>query len=212
MYEVKWFKAADESAVLILAHGAGAGSQSEFMQDMAGRLSQLGVSVVLFDFPYMQKQIALQTRRPPDRMPVLLDAMTAVIDTVTGTSHSPLWLGGKSMGGRVASMILASDTCPAGLMGGIVFGYPFHPPGKPDKLRTAHLPELNHPLLIVQGERDTFGGQHEVAGMTLGKQVTTMFIADGDHSLKPRKKSGLTEAQNRSCAADAAATFIKEAP
>lgn len=119
----------------------------------------------------------------------------------------PIYIGGKSMGGRMASLV-ADELGVAGL---ICLGYPFHPPGKPDKLRTAHLAGLQTPTLICQGERDTFGQRAEVAGYDLSSAINFEWLPDGDHSFKPRKRSGFTEADNLAAAAAACAAFIARA-
>ncbi|WP_374211864.1 alpha/beta family hydrolase [Alteromonas gilva] len=192
-------------ATVILAHGAGAGAESEFMASMAQLLAQQNINVVRFNFAYMQTVLATGKRRPPDRMPRLLECFNAVIARVTQQWPTlPLFVGGKSMGGRVATMLL--DDSPA--RGGIALGYPFHPPGKPDKLRTEHLESLQKPLLIVQGERDTFGTQKEVRGYSLSSAIDTQFLADGDHSFKPRKASGYSQQQHIAAAARHCQRFI----
>jgi len=204
---IEWFKSTTQPAIaqFIFAHGAGAGSDSEFMQNMATRLSEHAIDVGLFDFEYMQ--IAKQTnkRRPPDRAPKLLSYYASIL--TQAQPNLPLFIGGKSMGGRMASMLACSSEQP--ILGVIAFGYPFHPPGKPEKLRTDHFADIACPFLVLQGERDTFGTQEELAIMPMPKQPNYIWLADGDHSLKPRKKSGVTEAQNREVAALGAAQFIK---
>ena len=191
----------DARATLLLAHGAGAGMEHEWMVTMAGALAERGLRVVRFEFPYMHAR--REGRRPgPDRMPKLLNCYREVFDAQDG----PTFLCGKSMGGRAATM-LAGDVDCAGV---IAFGYPFHPPGKPENLRTAHLETLRTPTLIVQGERDTFGGREEVAIYTLSDAVQLCWLEDGDHSLKPRKKSGHTLEGHLQRAADAAAQFCSQ--
>ncbi|WP_100658459.1 alpha/beta family hydrolase [Alteromonas flava] len=192
---------------IILAHGAGAGMQSEFMQAMANALSQRGVLTWLFNFPYMQIQESTGKKRPPDRAPKLLDAISQVLEQVTSEPEfeptTPLLLGGKSMGGRMMSMWAAEQATTAGPINGVVaLGYPFHPPGKPDKLRIEHFSQLPCNILIIQGERDTFGNQACVAQLTLPSLVNVRWLADGDHSFKPRKSSGLTQQQHILQAAD----------
>ncbi|MCV2886657.1 dienelactone hydrolase family protein [Aestuariibacter sp. AA17] len=197
-------KAEHPIANFIFAHGAGAGKDSDFMQDMSARLVGLGITVIRFDFPYMQTIAETGKKRPPDRAPVLLDYFKRVIGDVTRTL--PLFIGGKSMGGRMASLLLDEED----VAGGIVFGYPFHPPGKPEKLRTEHLQTLSTPLLILQGERDTFGRKDEISEYSLSKQVNVRFLADGDHSLKPRKASGLSYDEHLNTAANLTAEFISQ--
>jgi predicted alpha/beta-hydrolase family hydrolase len=179
---------------LVLAHGAGQGMDSPFMQTVAEGVAAGGVRVVRFDFPYMQRARAEDRRRPPDRTPALLDAWRAVIDELLaeGVSRDRLLIGGKSMGGRMASLI-ADEQRVAGL---VCLGYPFHPPGKPDRLRTEHLEQLRTQTLICQGERDSFGRRDEVAGYRLSDRIRIAWLSDGDHSFKPRKRSGRSESDN----------------
>lgn len=190
----------DAFATLVLAHGAGAGMEHDWMEQMTAALTERGMRVIRFEFAYMHAR--REGRRPgPDRMPKLLDRYREVL----ASQEAPVFLGGKSMGGRVATM-LADEVACAGV---VAFGYPFHPPGKPDKLRTAHLQVLQTPLLIVQGERDTFGTREEVASYGLAETVQLAWMEDGDHSLKPRKKSGLTLEGHLAAAASHAAAFCQ---
>ena len=188
-----------ERGHIILAHGAGAGMDSDFMQFAASGLAAAGYEAILFNFPYMEKRIADGGRRPPDRAPKLLDHFRTVIAQVKAGIKDPgrpLLIGGKSMGGRMASMIAAET--PDIANGLIVFGYPFHPPGKPEKLgpRTDHFSSILMPALLVQGERDTFGGIDLIRGLDLPKSFEVQWAPDGDHSFKPRKKSGHTQPEN----------------
>ncbi|WP_166113119.1 alpha/beta family hydrolase [Pseudoalteromonas sp. Z9A5] len=205
---MEWFKSKTQPAIaqFIFAHGAGAGSDSDFMQNMATLLSDQGIDVGLFDFEYMQ--IAKQTnkRRPPERAPKLLSYYEQVLSQAQ--PNLPLFIGGKSMGGRMASMLACSTEHP--VLGVLAFGYPFHPPGKPEKLRTDHFADIVCPFLVLQGERDTFGTREELATLPMPKQPQYIWLTDGDHSLKPRKKSGITEQQNRETAALGAVEFIKK--
>lgn len=179
-------------ARIILAHGAGAGKDSEFMQYFASRLAENSFECILFDFPYMQKRALDGKKRPPDRAPKLLECFREVITEVG--KDKPLLIGGKSMGGRMASLLAAEQTdIAAGL---ILLGYPFHPPGKPEKLRTEHLGDIQMPTLLLQGERDTFGGKELLNQLTLPPTFETHLLTDGDHSFKPRKASGLTQEEN----------------
>ena len=199
---INWIKADNPSAQLIFAHGAGAGMDSEFMVTMADKLAQLGINVGLFDFEYMQQAKAEGKKRPPQRAPKLLEYFHKVI--ANAEPDLPLFIGGKSMGGRMASML----ACDVDVKGVLAFGYPFHPPGKLDKLRIEHFPDLKAPLAIIQGERDTFGKKDEVESYPICDNVTTYWIPDGDHSLVPRKASGLTQQQNWQTAAEFASQFI----
>lgn len=187
---------------LLLAHGAGAPMDSPFMEAMADALAEREIRTLRFEFPYMAARRADGKRRPPDRMPKL---ETAFLETFANAGH--VFVGGKSMGGRVASLV-ADDLGVAGL---VCLGYPFHPPGKPENLRTEHLKSMRTRALIVQGERDPFGKPEEVAGYGLSKSIAVQWAPDGDHDLKPRKASGRTHADNIAAAADAVAAFMKGA-
>lgn len=190
---------------LILAHGAGAGMDSTFMQYFAKELSKRGVAVTLFNFPYMALRTKDGKKRPPDRASKLLEHFRAVVHGAANSGK--LVIGGKSMGGRMASMLLAET--PELANGLIVLGYPFHPPGKPEKLRTDHFGAIQAPTLILQGERDTFGNRAFLKTLTLPETMTVTWVTDGDHSFKPRKASGLTEAENWETAVEKISTFIK---
>jgi predicted alpha/beta-hydrolase family hydrolase len=173
--------------LLVLAHGAGAGQAHPFMRLMATGLAARGIDVATFDFPYMAKG-----RKAPDRMPALLEAFRSAVTAARGRKgweRHRLIVGGKSMGGRVATH-LATETVEA-LTGVVTLGYPLHPPGRPEAPRTAHLGDVRVPWLVVQGERDTFGTPAELRPVlkTL-RRVTLHTVRDGDHSLKVRKSSG----------------------
>lgn len=185
----------DASHTFIFAHGAGGPMRSAWMARVARAIAAGGVRVVRFEFPYMAAG-----RRAPDRAPVLLDAWREVVARVGG----PVAIGGKSMGGRMATMVADE----LGVRGVVCFGYPFHPPGQPAKLRTEHLRAMATPTLILQGERDPFGTREEVAGYDLSEAIRVEWLPDGDHSLKPRASSGSTEAKNIARAVDEAVTFI----
>lgn len=198
---------AEATCTLVLAHGAGAGMDSPFMAAFAAGLGACGVRVLRFEFPYMAARRNGGTKRPPDRAPVLLDAWRWAI-AACGPADRPahrLVIGGKSMGGRMASLVADA----AGVAGLVCLGYPFHPPGKPDAPRTAHLATLRTPTLIIQGTRDPFGGPAEVAGYTLSPQIALQWIADGDHDLRPRKTSGRTTTETWAAAMDMMARFIE---
>jgi predicted alpha/beta-hydrolase family hydrolase len=183
---------------LLLAHGAGAPMNSPFMDAIAEKVADAGFEVVRFEFEYMAKRRGDGQRRGPDRAPKLIARFQEVLDLVGPASE--VVIGGKSMGGRIASMI-ADDVGAAGV---VCLGYPFHPPGKPARLRTAHLETLKTPTLIVQGTRDRFGTEEEVAAYSLSPSIELVWMEDGDHSFKPRKKSGRTLEQNLEAAANAA--------
>ena len=188
----------------VFAHGAGAGMEHEFMQSVAKGLAFKGIRVIRFNFPYMIKRAEDGKRRPPDRAPKLLEAYQEVIEQVDAQK---LVIGGKSMGGRMASHLSEHEK----VAGVACLGFPFHPPGKPDKYKGEHLAELSKACLILQGERDTFGKREEFPAFNLSDSVSVEFIPDGDHSFKPRKSSGHTEQQNIALAVEKLAKFIKGA-
>ncbi len=185
---------------IALAHGAGAGMDSTFLVAMARGLASRGYRVARFEFPYMAAR-RTGTKRPPDREPVLRDAWLQVIAEL---GPDGLVIGGKSMGGRIASLI-ADEARVAGL---VCLGYPFHPVGKPKQLRVEHLRTIKTPTLMLQGTRDPFGNREEVAGYRLGKKVKVHWLEDGDHSFKPRRASGRTEEENWAEAIAAMADFV----
>ncbi|MCB1022939.1 MAG: alpha/beta hydrolase [Acidobacteria bacterium] len=191
-----------QRAHLILAHGAGAPMDSPFMNVIAGGCAAQGILVSRFEFPYMAMRRVDGKRRGPGSALKLLDFFREIVKTSAG--KLPLFIGGKSMGGRIASMIADEP----GLAGIICLGYPFHPPGRPEKLRTGHLEEIKIPTLIVQGERDPFGTPDDVAQYKLSKKIKVVWAPDGDHSLKPRKLSGHTEDENLNLAVNEITRFI----
>ena len=171
-------------ALLVLAHGAGAGHFHPWMTGTAEGLANRGVTVVTFNFPYMEKR-----RKTPDRAPVLEDAFRRAVVGAVEQRHvraSKLFIGGKSMGGRIATHLAAQGV--DGVAGVVALGYPLHPPGKPQQLRDAHLPDIRLPVLIVQGERDTFGTPDELAPVLarMAAAVTLHVVRGGDHSLGVR--------------------------
>ncbi|MEA2417036.1 MAG: uncharacterized protein QOI58_3693 [Thermoanaerobaculia bacterium] len=188
--------------VYVFAHGAGGAMDTPFMTTVARELGERGIRVVRFEFPYMAARRTGGKRGAPDREPVLLNTWREVVAQLGGGPR--LFIGGKSMGGRMATLV--ADELK--VRGAVVFGYPFHPPGQPNKLRTAHLGSMNTPMLVLQGERDVFGTRDDVAGYHLSPQIRIEWIPNGDHSLKPRAKSGTTERENLLHAIDAAAKFM----
>lgn len=189
------------SITLILAHGAGADSQSEFMQFMQREITSDKINVITFDFPYMQRRQQTGKKSPPDRMPKLIESFSEQVRQVTS---GVIIIGGKSMGGRVATMI-ADELKVDGV---IAMGYPFHPPGKPEKPRTEHLADLQTPTLILQGTRDPFGKPDEVAGYQLSPQISVEWLEDGNHSFETLKRSKLTTEDTWHLAAQKAQLFI----
>lgn len=192
----------DAETIVVLAHGAGAGMRSGFMQAFAEGLAARGVPVCRFEFPYMREMAASGRRRPPNPAPVLRQCYAEALARLSGRT---LVIGGKSLGGRIASLI-ADESGVAGL---VCLGYPFHPPGNPDRTRTDHLARLRTPTLICQGTRDPFGSLEEVGGYELSPAITIQWLEDGNHSLEPRRASGRTAEDNWGDAMDGIAKFVR---
>lgn len=173
----------DASVLLVLAHGAGAPLDSDFMREIARRTADDGVRVCRFNFVYME-----QGRKAPDRAPVLEETFRSVLEAVRG-SHTTVLAGGKSMGGRIASMIAAAG---ADVDGVVLLGYPLHPPGRPDRIRKAHLSDVTVPMLFVEGTRDPFCPLDTLDEVLkeVAVRADVVVIDDGDHSFKVRKSSG----------------------
>ncbi|WP_225935802.1 alpha/beta family hydrolase [Pseudomonas fakonensis] len=191
---------------LILAHGAGAPMDSGFMDEMAQRLAALGVGVVRFEFPYMAQRRLDGGRRPPNPQKVLLQCWREVYAQVRPLVAGRLAVGGKSMGGRMASLL--ADELGADAL--VCLGYPFYAVGKPEKPRVEHLAGLRTPTLIVQGERDALGNREAVQGYELSPAIEVSWLVAGDHDLKPLKASGFSHEQHLQAAAAKVAGFLRE--
>ena len=206
----------DTRWTLALAHGAGAPMDSPYMATVARGLARGGIRVARFEFPYMEARRDTGRRGAPDREPALRERWHEVISELSGAER--LAIGGKSLGGRIASLVADE----AGASALVCLGYPFHPPGRPDRLRTKHLAALRTPALIVQGTRDPFGSPEEVREYKLSTSISLVWIEDGDHSFKPRVQGGRpcgppapqarsdrTEARNLDEAIGAVAAFLR---
>ena len=196
--------------VLILAHGAGAPADSTFMEELSVALEREGIGTIRFEFPYMQKRRQDGKKRPPDREPVLLEYFSGVIDRVRAElgSTSLILVGGKSMGGRMAS-ILASRR--DDIDGVICFGYPFHPPGKLDRWRTAHFWDLNCPILVLQGTRDPFGKPDELADHQQELEAIDLrWLEGGNHDFQTLKSQPQTQSELIAQAARETRIFVDE--
>ena len=197
----------DAAVRFLCAHGAGAGMETPFLEAAAELLAERGISTYRFEFAYMAAR-RQGARKPPPKAERLMDEYRAAVAAVP--AGAALVIGGKSMGGRVASLV-ADELYAAGRIAGLAcLGYPFHPPKKPDQLRTAHLLALACPALIVQGERDPFGTRAEVEGYGLSPAIRFHWAGDGDHDLGPRGGSGFTRKGNLAAAADAIAAFATQ--
>ena len=187
---------------MALAHGAGAGIETSFMLAFAHGLSNQGFRVARFEFPYMARRRTMGAKAPPDKEPVLRETWLRVVEKL---GPERLVIGGKSMGGRIASLIADE----AGVQGLVCLGYPFHPTGKPDRLRVEHLGSFVTPTLILQGTRDQFGNREEVAKYKLAPSIHVHWLEDGNHDFTPRKASGRTEQQSWDEAVSEIERFIR---
>jgi len=193
---------------LILGHGSGAGQTSDFIVRFAHGLAARGIDVITFNFLYRE-----QGRRIPDPNDRLEACWRAVIDAVRERMKSgahELAIGGKSMGGRIASQVAASGV---GDLAGLVFlGYPLHPPGRPDRLRAKHLPDIKAPMLFVQGSRDTFGTPDELRPIIapLEPPADLYVVEDSDHSFKVRKRAGVGQQEIYCAIQDHIAAWLRE--
>ncbi len=194
--------AAVSAPTFLFAHGAGGAMDTLFMTAIARGIADRGVRVIRFEFPYMAARRAGKKTGAPDREPVLLDAWREMVAKYAPASQ--LVIGGKSLGGRMASMVADE----LGVAGVLCFGYPFHPPGQPQKLRTRHLESLATPALVIQGTRDPLGNESEVPRYRLSQSITVEWLSDGDHSFKPRVRSGTTEQENLKHAVELASEFV----
>ncbi len=195
-------------ASFLFAHGAGVGMDSEFMTSIAEGLAANDIRVARFEFAYMAQRRTGGSKRPPPKVDKLEIEYKEAIELLA--PESALFIGGKSMGGRVASLI-ADDLYTAGNLAGLIcLGYPFHPPGKPESLRTAHLEALHTPTLICQGTRDPFGTLDDVKTYKLSKKIVFEWLEDGEHSFKPRKSADVTLEENLAQAVEAITYFINQ--
>lgn len=193
---------------VIIAHGAGAPMDSPFMSAFANGLGARGIAVVRFEFNYMRNFRRDGVRRPPSRLDVLQEEWRAVLNMF---GSQKLIIGGKSMGGRIASMLLSDlGLIRSRVIGLVCLGYPFHSPRNPKKTRVDHLRSIKTPTLICQGERDILGNKEEINGYGLPKSISIHWLPDGDHSFKPRKASGLDQNRNLKSAINAIQKFVYE--
>ena len=204
-------------ATILFSHGAGAGNKHEFIVAVSEALCNAGYNVVALNFPYMQLAYEIDKRRPPNKVPSLIDHVEQELTWIAEQKNlcGPIFLLGKSMGGRVSTMVdaqLSSSETESKISGIIVYGYPFMPPGKPEKIveRMAHFEDMSCPTLIIQGERDTFGNRTTLKDIKLQDHIKLSWLNDGDHSFKPRKSSGTTEPANILTAVELTLKFMEE--
>ncbi|HKK55427.1 MAG TPA: alpha/beta family hydrolase [Marinobacter sp.] len=200
----------EKKSCLVLAHGAGSPADSAFMEQLSGCLASAGIATARFEFPYMQLTRQDGRKRPPDRQPVLLAHFRDVIRQVAG--NGPVFIGGKSMGGRMASLLAAEDGLAGILNGCICFGYPFHAAGKPDRWRVEHFDSFRCPVMIVQGTRDPFGKQEELENLNLlsTSSCRIHWLKGANHDFRPLVRQPETQYQLIESAAQVAAEFMAE--
>lgn len=201
----------DAPVTILLAHGAGAPMDSASMTATAKALAETGFRVARFEFGYMASRRTSDSRKPPPRAETLNPEYKAAVAELR--AKGPLIIGGKSMGGRVASMVADELHDDGEIAGLLCLGYPFHPPGKPAQLRTKHLAGLKTPTLICQGTRDEFGTREEVPAYQLSDSIEILWLEDGDHDLKPRKSiSGFSAADHLKTLADTVTAWVARLP
>ena len=199
----------DAEVTILLAHGAGAPMDSTSMNAAARALAGADFRVARFEFGYMGRRRTTGERTPPPKAEKVIPEYLAAVEDL-GPTTGPLVIGGKSMGGRVASMVADPLYEARRIAGLLCLGYPFHPVGKPTQLRTAHLERLQTPTLICQGTRDEFGTPDEVAGYALSDRIELLWLEDGDHDLRPRKAiSGFTAADHLKSMAEAVSAWSR---
>ena len=193
--------------LFVFAHGAGAAMNSDFMECIATGLAMQNIRVARFNFHYMQQAVTSGKRRPPERAPQLI----MQFETLLVQINAPCVIGGKSMGGRMASLLAAKLVTgrATNIKGVACLGFPFHPAGTPEKLRTDHFDDVGLPQLIIQGTRDPLGSQSDVDGYSLPKCIQWLWLDDGDHNLKPRIKSGFNYEQHLQKTIVHLANFVK---
>ena len=198
-----------DGPLFVFAHGAGAPATSDFMETIATGLAEQGIRVARFNFPYMQQRVDNGTRRPPERAPKLIEQYQQLIAGI----DQPMVIGGKSMGGRMASLVASarlSDNQNK-IKGVACLGFPFHPANKPEQLRSEHFSLIRQAIFIAQGERDKLGSKKEISSYGLPDDINWLWLEDGDHDLKPRIKSGFTHQAHLQRTIITMAKFIKQA-
>ena len=198
---------------LVLAHGAGANMETPFMARIAAGCVARGIAVARFEFTYMAARRDGGKKRPPPRADKLIGEFSEALDGALARSDlpdGPVLIGGKSMGGRVAAMLAGTEGLPDRVKGVACLGYPFHPLGKPDEWRLAPLEEARLPVLIAQGERDTFGTRAEIEALALPAHCRIVWLSDGNHDLAPRGKAEATWTGNLAETAEAISGFLEE--
>ena len=200
------FDGPKDAPVFIVTHGSGAGMETPYMTAIAEKIASHDIRVARFEFEFMAQRRITGKKRPPPKAEKLIDHFSQVIDEIDASS---VFIGGKSLGGRVASMLAQRAFDEQRIKGLVCLGYPFHPPGKPESLRTAHFENFNCPTLVCQGERDPFGKREEIETYDLPASMQFHWAPFGNHDQVPPKRSGITAEQNWDDVAKSVADFIK---
>ncbi|MDX2287323.1 MAG: alpha/beta family hydrolase [Hyphomicrobiaceae bacterium] len=196
---------------ILFAHGASQPMTSPFFDTMTAQLTSRNMTVIRFEFSYMAARRSGGKRRPPPAVESLFpEFRAAVAEARAAVGGRALLIGGKSMGGRIGSLLADELLDETAILGLVCLGYPFHPPKQPEQLRTAHLAGLRTPTLIAQGERDPFGTRADVALYELSPSIRLHWVDDGDHDFGPRGRSGFTRTGNIAAAAEAIVAFARE--
>ncbi|MBU2709825.1 alpha/beta fold hydrolase [Zooshikella harenae] len=198
----------ENAPCFVFAHGAGAPMDSPFMSYFTEAIAGLGVNVMRFEFPYMDQRRHSGKKRPPDRQPKLIACWEYMVQQLQ--TQQKVIIGGKSMGGRMATLLAASQTLPANVQGIVCLGYPFYAAGKRDKPRIEHLQTLKLPTCIVQGTRDSLGNKHYVQDYSLSAAIQIHWLAEAGHDLVPSKRSGFLKEEHWLQAAKWVAHFCHE--
>lgn len=202
------FEGPDNGPVLLLTHGSGVPMDSPFMNTFAATLAENGVRIARFEFEFMAQRREGGNKRPPPRAEKLIPEFIEKIEQLSKTTKEPIFIGGKSLGCRVATMLGRNAFNAKQIKGVVCLGYPFHPPKSPDSLRTAHFADYDCPTIICQGEKDPFGQRREIETYTLPPALQFVWAPFGNHDLTPPKRSGLTGDDNIKAAANAVTDFI----
>ena len=189
--------------ILVLAHGAGSPMDSDWLNNITNKLELNNIEVIRFEFPYMENRRRIGKKSPPDKLSILINKFNNIVNSI----NKPVFIAGKSMGGRIASMIAPTNN---NVLGVIAYGYPFHPIGKPEKLRTEHLKKYNKPMLIIQGENDPFGKSKKWNDFNIDKNIEVFPISKANHDLKPNKSTGLSLDDTINIAVEKTTKFINQ--
>ena len=208
MSKVIWSQADASVATLVLGHGAGAPMDSPFMEQISGYLTNQSITVARFEFDYMAQRRTGGSKRPPPKAERLIASFAGILAEIGPQATTPIFIGGKSMSGRIAAMLAGDPETAKSARGVVCLGYPLHPIGKPEQLRLDPLTKAGLPILICQGDRDEFGNRAEFERVSLPQQVEITWLEDGNHDFGPRGRSPATKKGNLEQAARSTRAFI----